>query len=80
MAENFINFVSGKDEAFRIADEIGYTSPNKLTIEMQDEEVRNNKFAYLKGDILEKSEVYKYLTQDELKLYDEIWTIVKTAN
>ena len=80
MAENFINFVSGKDEAFRIADEIGYTSPNKLTIEMQDEEVKNNKFAYLKGDILEKCEVYKYLTQEELKLYDEIWTIVKTTN
>ena len=28
-AEKFINFVSDKESALRIADEIGYTTPNK---------------------------------------------------
>lgn len=79
-AEKFINFVSGKDEAFRIAEEIGYTSPNKLAMEMQQDEVKNNHSAYLDEEIFEKCEVYKYLTQDELKLYDEVWTAVKTAS
>lgn len=79
MSEKFINFVSGKDEAFRTADEIGYTSPNKLTIQMQDDEIKNNKYAYLDEEMIEKVESYKYLTQDELKLYDEVWTKVKTA-
>ena len=39
-AEKFINFVSGKDNAYKIAEEIGYTTPNKLAMEEQPEEVK----------------------------------------
>ncbi|MGG7058317.1 ABC transporter substrate-binding protein [Clostridium nigeriense] len=79
-AEEFINFVSSKDNAYKIAEEIGYTTPNKLAMEEQPEEVRNNEGAYMPQNIMEKCEVYKYLPQEKLKLYENVWDAVKTAN
>lgn len=76
-AETFINFLCDKDSAYRIAEEIGYTTPNKEAMAMQAEGVRNNKGAYMPEDVMEKCEGYKYLTKDELKLYDDIWMEVK---
>lgn len=76
-AETFINFLCDKDSAYRIAEEIGYTTPNKEAMAMQAEDVRNNKGAYMPEDVMEKCEGYKYLTKDELKLYDDIWMEVK---
>lgn len=72
-AEKFINFLSEKDNALRIADEIGYTSPNKLAIEEQPDEVKNNPAAYLSEELMSKCEVYKYMKPEELKLYEELW-------
>jgi len=72
-AEKFINFVSGKDNAYKIAEEIGYTTPNKLAMEEQPEEVRNNKGAYMPKEVMDKCEVYTYLPQDKLKLYEKVW-------
>ncbi|MBQ6820330.1 MAG: spermidine/putrescine ABC transporter substrate-binding protein [Clostridium sp.] len=77
-AEEFINFVSSKDNALRIADQIGYTTPNKLAMEEQSEEVRNNKNAYMPKEIMDKCEVYSYLPQDKLKLYEDVWINVYT--
>ena len=78
IAEKFINFVSEKENALRIAEEIGYTTPHKGAMEEQSEEVRNNPGAYMPQEVMERCEVYKHLSEDELKLYDEVWTAVKT--
>ena len=66
-----------KDIAFRTADEIGYTSPQKQAIDEQADEVKNNPNAYMPQEILDKCEGYKYLNQDELKLYQDVWMEVK---
>ncbi len=79
-AEAFINFVSGKDNAYKIAEEIGYTTPNKLAMEEQPEEVRNNEGAYMPKEVMERCEIYKYLPQDKLRLYEDVWNAVKTAD
>lgn len=76
-AEKFINFLCEADSAYRIADEIGYTTPNEEAMKMQDESIINNPGAYMTDDVMAKCEGYKYLTQDELKKYDEIWLEVK---
>ena len=76
-AEKFINFMSGKDIAFRTADEIGYTSPQKQAIEEQPSEVKNNENAYMPEEILDKCEGYKYLDEDNLRLYEDIWMQIK---
>lgn len=76
-AEKFINFMSDKDIAFRTADEIGYTTPQKQAIEEQPSEVRNNENAYMPKEILDKCEGYKYLDEDNLRLYEDIWMQIK---
>ena len=76
-AEKFINFMCNKDIALRTADEIGYTSPQKQAIAEQSDEVKNNPNAYMSQDILDKCEGYKYLNQDELKMYQDIWMEIK---
>lgn len=76
-AEAFINFLSEKENALKIAEEIGYTTPHKLAMEEQPEEVRNNKGAYMPKEVMDKCEVYKYLPQDKLRLYEDIWNEVK---
>ncbi|MBE6024535.1 MAG: spermidine/putrescine ABC transporter substrate-binding protein [Cellulosilyticum sp.] len=76
-AEKFINFVSDKESALRIADEIGYTTPNKQAKLEQPEHVRNNPNAYMSDELMAKSEIYLPLSQETKQLYDNVWTQVK---
>lgn len=76
-AEKFINFVSDKKSALRIADEIGYTTPNKEARLEQPEHVRNNPNAYMPAELMTLSEIYKPLTLDVKRMYDSVWTQVK---
>lgn len=77
-AEKFINFVSDKESALRIADEIGYTTPNKEAQLMQPEEIRNNKNAYMPKELIEICEIYEDLSPDVKKIYDEAWVEIKS--
>ena len=79
-AEKFINFVSDKESALRIADEIGYTTPNKEARLEQPEEVRNNPNAYMPKEIMERCEIYVDLPKDVKKLYDNAWIQIKSSN
>ena len=31
-------------------------------------------------DVMDRCEIYQYLPQDKLKLYEEVWNTVKTAD
>ena len=73
-AEKFINFVSDKENSLRIADEIGYTTPNKEAMEEQDDSIKNNPNAYMPKEIMDRCELYKDLPKDVKKVYDEAWT------
>lgn len=76
-AHEFINFVSDKDAAYRIADEIGYTTPNKEARLEQPEHVRNNPNAYMPKELMDLSEIYLPLSLETKQMYDEVWTQVK---
>ena len=76
-AHQFINFVSDKEAALRIADEIGYTTPNKEARLEQPEHVRNNPNAYMPKELMDLSEIYLPLSQETKQMYDEVWTQVK---
>ncbi|MGL4737909.1 MAG: ABC transporter substrate-binding protein, partial [Cellulosilyticaceae bacterium] len=76
-AEQFINFVSGKESALRIADEIGYTTPNKEARLLQPEHIRNNPNAYMPSEIMDRCELYLDLDADARTQYDYIWTEIK---
>lgn len=47
-------------------------------MEAQPEEVRNNPGAYMPKEVTDKCEVYKYFSQEDLKLYENIWLEVMT--
>lgn len=79
-AEKFINFVSDKESALRIADEIGYTTPNKEARLEQPEEVRNNPNAYMPKEIMDRCEIYVDFDTDVKKLYDDAWIQIKSNN
>ena len=79
-AEKFINFVSDKEAALRIADEIGYTTPNKEARMMQPEEVRNNPNAYMPEEIMKRCEFYVDFPSDVKKIYDDAWIQIKSSN
>ncbi len=76
-AEKFINFVSDKESALRIADEIGYTTPNKEAREEQPDHVKNNPNAYMSDELMERCEIYTPLPLKVKQLYDDVWTQVK---
>ncbi len=77
-AEKFINFVSDKKSALRIADEIGYTTPNKEAREEQPENVKNNTNAYMPIEIMNRCEIYKDFPLDVKKMYDKAWIAIKS--
>lgn len=77
-AEKFINFVSDKESAFRIADEIGYTTPNKEARAKQPENVRNNPNAYMPKEIMDRCEFYEDFPGDVKRIYDDAWTQIKS--
>ncbi len=77
-AEKFINFVSDKKSALRIADEIGYTTPNKEARQEQPENVRNNPNAYMPTEIMNRCEIYKDFSLDVKKMYDKAWIAIKS--
>ncbi len=79
-AEKFINFVSDKESALRIADEIGYTTPNKEARLEQPESVRNNPNAYMPKEIMDRCEIYTDLPMDVKKIYDDAWIKIKSSN
>ncbi|MEG2788681.1 MAG: spermidine/putrescine ABC transporter substrate-binding protein [Romboutsia sp.] len=77
-AEKFINFVSDKDSSLRIADEIGYTTPNREARLEQPEEVRNNPNAYMPKEIMDRCEIYADFPMDVKKIYDDAWINIKS--
>lgn len=79
-AEKFINFVSDKKSALRIADEIGYTTPNKEARLEQPESVRNNPNAYMTKEIMDRCEIYVDFPKDIKKIYDSAWLDIKSSN
>ena len=76
-AEKFINFVSDKERALRIADEIGYTTPNKEARKEQPEDVQNNPNAYMPEEIMNRCEIYKDFDLKTKQMYDDAWTEIK---
>ena len=76
-AEKFINFVSDKESALRIADEIGYTTPNKEARMEQSEHIKDNPNAYMSKELMDLCEIYEPLPLEVKRMYDRVWAQVK---
>lgn len=78
-AEKLINFLCNPENSLQNVNYIGYSTPNTETYELLDDDTKNNKGAYPSKSTLDKCEVFVDLG-DSLKLYDEAWMNIKTAN
>lgn len=76
LAEEFINFMTRPEIAFKNTNYIGYSTPNTGAMEMLDEEIRNNEAAYPSDEIIRNCEVFLD-PGDFLKEYDRVWTEFK---
>ena len=78
-AELFINFMTDPKIALRNVNYIGYSTPNKATLEMLDEEIRNDKTAYPDDEDIEHCEVFVDVS-DIIGVYNRIWDEVMAEN
>ncbi|AOR23038.1 ABC transporter substrate-binding protein [Clostridium taeniosporum] len=78
-AEKLINFLCDPENAKQNVDYIGYSTPNKAAYEMLEDNIKNDKGIYPPKDVLDKCEIFVDLG-DSLKLYDDAWMKIKTAN
>lgn len=77
-AEQFINFMLDPENAKANVDYIQYSTPNKGAYELLDPEFKNSKVAYPDPKVLEKAESFINLSDEDLKIYDDAWTEIKT--
>lgn len=79
-AELFINFMCSVDAAIKNTDMIWYTTANKEAAQQYAETLDEETAAIMfpSGDILDKSQIYINLPQETLKLYDELWVMLKS--
>ncbi|KNF09528.1 spermidine/putrescine-binding periplasmic protein PotD [Gottschalkia purinilytica] len=76
-AELFINFLCRPEIAQKNAEYVGYSTPNKETMKKLDPKLVKNKALYPNEELMKNSEVFRDLG-DSIKLYDTIWTEVKS--
>lgn len=71
-AHKFLDFLLDAEVNKKNVEYIGYATPNKATVELLDEEVKNDKSAYPDKEVIDKSEVFVDLG-DARKLYNDAW-------
>ncbi len=76
LAEKFINFMTRPGIALKNTEFIGYSSPNSGTIELLDDEIRNDQVAYPSDEVIENCEIFLD-PGDFIGEYDRIWTEIK---
>lgn len=77
MAEKFINFILEPETGARISNFNQYATPNRASLRFIDPKDLNNPAIYPSAAIMSRLEFLRDLGPD-LKLYDEIWTQVKS--
>ena len=77
-AEKWIDFMCRPEIAKANFEYITYSTPNKGTFELLDEDMQNNKAVFPDIDSIKNAEVLKYLGDDVDELYNEAWKEVKS--
>jgi spermidine/putrescine transport system substrate-binding protein len=77
-AHKFIDFILRPEVGMVISEEMGYASPNKASIALLDEEVRNNPMIYPSADIVAKGE-FQLDVGEAVSIYEKYWELLKTG-
>lgn len=76
-AYKFINYVLDAKNGAELSNWTEYATPNKAAMEFINPDSRNNPSVYPPDDYMKKLHFIKDLGKDN-RIYDEIWTMVKT--
>jgi spermidine/putrescine transport system substrate-binding protein len=77
-AEIFINFLCRPDIALMNFEEIWYCTPNQAVVDGLDEETLADPTLFPSEEVIARSEFF-HDVGDDVTLYDELWSDVKTA-
>ena len=78
-AETFINFLCRPDIALMNFEYITYSTPNEAARELiEDEELRNSPIAFPDNSKLEHLETFRFLGDENDRVYNEMWREVKS--
>ena len=79
-AEMYINFMCEPDIAYATTTYIGYSTPNSVTYEMLDDEVKNDGFSYPDAEYLDNcTTVYANLSDEANQKMQDLWTELKST-
>ena len=79
-ASMFINFLLEPEIGLANTDAVGYSTPNKKTFELLDDDVKNNGISYLDDDFLNNhTEAFSVLPDEADKLMSELWTSIRSG-
>ena len=79
-ASMFINFLLEPEIGLANTDAVGYSTPNKNTFELLDDDVKNNGISYLDDDFLNNhTEAFSVLPDEADKLMSELWTSIRSG-
>lgn len=77
-AEAFINFLCREDIALKNFEFITYSTPNKATKELLDDDLQNNQIAFPDSSVIDTCETFNFLGDEMEALYNEKWREVKS--
>lgn len=78
-AEKLIDFLCKPENSLQNVEYIQFSTPNDGAYELLEDSIKNDPASYPSKEILDRCEVFVDLG-DSLKLYDDAWMKIKTAN
>ena len=77
-AEKFLDFLCREDIAMKNFEYVYYATPNKAVYDKLDKETQENKTIFPDDETLNNCEIFRYLDEDSIALYNKLWKELKS--
>lgn len=77
-AEKFLDFLCREDIAMKNFEYVYYATPNKVVYDKLDKETQENKTIFPDEETLNNCEIFRYLDEDSIALYNKLWKELKS--
>ena len=77
-AEKFLDFLCREDIAMKNFEYVYYATPNKAVYDKLDKETQENKTIFPDEETLNNCEIFRYLDEDSIALYNKLWKELKS--
>ena len=77
-AEKFLDFLCREDIAMKNFEYVYYATPTKAVYNKLDKETQENKTIFPDEETLNNCEIFRYLDEDSIALYNKLWKELKS--